>query len=93
MSVDIEPEVVQLWAGSRVIADVLKSKLLTRGENLTISSIGLRSGHDSQLAGLAQILNLAQSFTLELAIKALYRYLNSNRACPINPLSGGLVQQ
>ena len=78
MSVDIETEVVQLWAGSRVIADVLKSKLLTRGESLTISSTGLRSGHDNQLAGLAQILNLAQSFTLELAIKALYRCLNPN---------------
>ena len=61
MSVDIETEVVQLWAGSRVIADLLKSKLLARGENLTISSIGLRSDHDNQLAGLAQILNLAQS--------------------------------
>ena len=58
MSVDIETEVVQLWAGSRVIADVLKSKLPTPGESLTISSTGLRSGHDNQLAGLSQILNL-----------------------------------
>ena len=78
MSVDIETEVVQLWAGSRVIAKVLKSRLLARGEKLTISSIGLRSGHDHQLAGLMQILNLAQSFTLELAMKALYRDLNPN---------------
>ena len=54
----------------------LKSNLLTRSENLTISSVGLRSGHDTQLAGLAQILHLSQSFTLELAIKALYRTLN-----------------
>ena len=65
-----------MWAGSRVIANVLKSNLLTRSENLTISSVGLRSGHDTQLAGLAQILHLSQSFTLELAIKALYRTLN-----------------
>ena len=76
MSVDIDTEVIQLWAGSRVIADMLKSKFLTRNESLTISSVGLRSGPDNQLAGLAQILNLAQAFTLELAIKALYRELN-----------------
>ena len=76
MPVDIETEIAQMWAGSRVIANVLKSNLLTRSENLTISSVGLRSGHDTQLAGLAQILNLSQAFTLELAIKALYRTLN-----------------
>ena len=76
MPVDIETEIIQMWAGSRVIANVLRSNLLTRSENLTISSVGLRSGQDTQLAGLAQILNLSQAFTLELTIKALYRTLN-----------------
>ena len=76
MSVDTETEIAQLWAGSRAIAHVLKGKLLLRSEIQTISSIGLRSGHDNQLAGLAQILNLVQSYTLELAIKALFRRLN-----------------
>lgn len=78
MPVDVETEVAQMWAGSRVIANVLRSKLLTRSENLTISSVGLRPGHDTQLAGLTQILNLSQAFTLELAIKALFQTVSPN---------------
>ena len=76
MSVDIETEFVQLWAASRTVADTLTRVLPKRSENLTISTIGLRSGRDHRIAGLAQILNIAQAFTLELAIKSLYRSLN-----------------
>ena len=76
MPVDIETELVQLWAGSRVITHKIQSMLPANQNSLTFSSTGLRSGRDNQLAGLAQILQLAQSFTLEIAIKALYRKLN-----------------
>lgn len=76
MPVDIESEVVQLWAGSRVIANKLKHTLPVDQSNLTIASTGLRPGLDNQLAGLAQILQLAQSFTLEIAIKALHKKLS-----------------
>lgn len=76
MPVDIETEIAQMWAGSRAIAGLLKDNLPTRNDSLTISSVGLRSGRDTQIAGLAQILNFSQSFTLELAIKALYMNMN-----------------
>ena len=76
MPVDIETELIQLWAGSRVIANKIKCMLPANQSSLTFSSTGLRSGRDNQLAGLAQILRLAQSFTLEIAIKALYKKLN-----------------
>ena len=76
MPVDIETEVVQLWAASRVVADTMKSKLPREPDGLTIPQSGLRSGRDQQLAGLSQILELTRSFTLELAIKALFRRIN-----------------
>ena len=76
MPVDIETEVVQLWAASRVVADSMKSKLPRQPDGLTIPQSGLRSGRDQQLAGLSQILELTRSFTLELAIKALFRRIN-----------------
>ena len=76
MPVDIETEVVQLWAASRVVADTMKSKLPRQPDGLTIPQSGLRSGRDQQLAGLSQILELTRSFTLELAIKALFRRIN-----------------
>ena len=76
MPVDIDTEIAQMWAGSRIIADVLKDKLPSTSQSVTIPSTGLRSGYETQLAGLAQVLNLSQAFTLELAIKALYRTLN-----------------
>ncbi len=76
MPVDIETELVQLWAGSRVITNNIERLLPADQSSLTFSSTGLRSGRDNQLAGLAQILRLAQSFTLEIAIKALYKKLN-----------------
>ena len=76
MPVDIETELVQMWAGSRVVAGVMKDKLLASEASLTISTIGLRPGHDHQIAGLAQILHLTQSYTLEVAIKALHKRLN-----------------
>ena len=78
MAVDIESELAQVWAGSRVIASVLRAKLLSRSEKLTVSSVGLRPGYETQLTGLTQILQLSQAFALELAIKALYRTLNSD---------------
>ena len=76
MPVDIETEVVQLWAASRVVADTMKSKLPRQPDGLTIPQSGLRSGRDQQLAGLSQILELTRSFTLESAIKALFRRIN-----------------
>ena len=36
MPVDIETEVVQLWAASRVVADSMKSKLPRQPDGLTI---------------------------------------------------------
>ena len=82
MPVDIETELVQLWAGSRSIAGLLRSKLPAHENRLTISTIGLRPGRDHQIAGLAQILQLSQSFTLEIAIKTLHRNLYSNSNPP-----------
>ena len=76
MPVDIETELVQMWAGSREVAKVLKERLLAEQGNLTVSSIGLRPGRDHQITGLMQILRLAQSLTLEIAIKALFKTLN-----------------
>ena len=76
MPVDIDTEIAQMWAGSRIIAKMLGDKLSSTSKSVTIPSTGLRSGYETQLAGLAQILNLCQAFTLELAIKALYRSLN-----------------
>ena len=81
MAVDIESELAQVWAGSRVIASVLREKSLSRGDSLTVSTVGLRPGFETQLTGLAQILQISQSFALELAIKALYRTVN----CDSNP--------
>ena len=76
MAVDIETELVQMWAGSRAVADLLTSKLAVDKGQVTIPSIGLRSGKAHQLAGLSQILEQSKSFTLELAIKTLYKSLN-----------------
>ena len=78
MSVDIETEVVQLWAAIRVIASVISSKLPSDKGGLTLSTVGLRSRSEHELAGLAQILELSESFALELAIKALYSGINPN---------------
>ena len=78
MTVDIETELVQMWAGSREVEKMLRGKLLAEQGNLSISSMGLRPGRDHQIAGLMQILRLSQSYTLEIAIKALYRTLNPN---------------
>ena len=60
MPVDIETEVVQLWAASRVVADTMKSKLPRQPDGLTIPQSGLRSGRDQQLAGPSKILNQSQ---------------------------------
>ena len=76
MPVDIETEVLQLWAASRVVAEVLRTKLPDDQNSLTVSQTGLRSGRDQQMTGLAQSLELSRSFTLELAIKALFRSIN-----------------
>ena len=65
-----------MWAGSRAVADALKNKLPSGTGSVTVPTTGPRSGRHTQLAGLGQILNLSQAFTLELAIKALYRTLN-----------------
>ncbi len=77
MPVDIETELVQLWAGARAVASLLESQLAADSGKKTISTVGLRPGHDHQLAGLGQIMDLTQSYTLEIAIKALYKSLNS----------------
>ena len=77
MPVDIETELVQLWAGARAVASLVESKLAVDSDEKTISMLGLRPGHDHQLAGLVQIMDLTQSYTLEIAIKALYKSLNS----------------
>ena len=76
MAVDIETELVQMWAGSRAIADLMTSKLAADQGRMTIPSIGLRSGKAHQLAGLSQILEQSKALTLELAIKTLYKTLN-----------------
>ena len=80
MAVDIESELAQVWAGSRVIASVLREKSLSRGDSLTVST-WVASGFETQIDRLAQILQISQSFALELAIKALYRTVN----CDSNP--------
>ena len=41
MPVDIETEVVQLWAASRVVADTMKSKLPRQPDGLTIPQSGI----------------------------------------------------
>ena len=76
MVVDIETELVQMWAGSREVKKLLEGKLLTEQGKLSISPNGLRAGRDHQVAGLMQILRLSQSLTLEIAFKALYKSLN-----------------
>ena len=76
MPVDRETELVQLWAGSRGVAKLLKEMLDAEQGSKTIAAAGLRSGRDHQLAGLMQILDLTQSYTLEIAIKALFKSLN-----------------
>ncbi len=78
MPVDIETEIVQLWAGSQTIGSILGKLLATHQNNLTTSVTGLRSGLEHRIVGLSQIMELSQSFTLEIAIKALYRSLNPN---------------
>lgn len=80
MAVDIETEVLQLWAASRMLDNVTRGLWSRNDQSLTNSTRGLRSGRDHQLAGLVQILELSRAFTLELALKALYRamYPESN---------------
>ena len=57
MPVDIDTEIAQMWAGSRIIADVLKDKLPSTSQSVTIPSTGLRSGclTSTTLAGNTQI--------------------------------------
>lgn len=76
MPVDKETEIVQLWAGSRAVAKLLKEMLVAEQGSKTMAATGLRSGREHQLAGLMQILDITQSYTLEIAIKALFKSLN-----------------
>ena len=80
MPVDIETEVLQLWAAIRVVNGTIKNMLPDGEDSLTIETVGLRPGRHHQIAGLAQILELSQSFTLELAIKALYQLVNPHNS-------------
>lgn len=81
MAVDIGVEIVQLMAASREINNLLRRKLLQREGGQSIESTGLRAGLDHQIAGLLQMLRISQSYTLEIAIKALFKDLNPG----INP--------
>ena len=80
MAVDIETEVLQLWAASRTLDSLIQRSLPASNDSLTIPTMGLRSGRDHRLAGLAQLIELSRAFALELAFKALYRaiYPKSN---------------
>ena len=73
MAVDIETEILQIWAAIRVIATTIRNKLPQDEGSLTFAALGSRSGREHELAGLQQILKLSESFALELAIKALYK--------------------
>ena len=82
MSVEIETEVFQLWAGIRVIASAIRSRLPEGQNSLTFSASGSRSSRQHELAGLAQILQLSGAFALELALKALIRQVSPNNNPP-----------
>ena len=93
MSVDIETEVWQLWAGIRVISSAIKSRLPEGQHSLTFSTSGQRSGRQHELAGLAQILQLSEAFALELAIKALLREIFPDNNPPKTHDLLGLFEQ
>ena len=79
MSTDIDTQLFQLWAGTRALVETINAKLPDH-RPFTMSSIGERPGYEHELAGLAQIVRVAQAFTLELSLKALHQRLYPERS-------------
>ena len=72
LATDLETEVLQIFAATTALDDLISDRLLIFDGSVTVEQSGSRSAREHEIVGLTQILKLSQAYALELSIKLLH---------------------